>query len=846
MGVLTASACGDALGAGYEFQSHPLPSDHSIEMKGGNGFAAGEWTDDSSQLVAIGQAAAKGLDLRSIEGREEVARNYQSWFDSADCHDVGVHTQEVFGTASRQRGFHAWALGEIAREKEEREPNSSGGNGAIMRTAPVALAFIKDRLPITEEVLLIDEAARAQSLLTHHDSPTAALASAWCLLIRSAINTEEDGDFKAIKDQALQWLDAINPEDAVRVEALLSEAENSQPHDFKNNGWSQHAVQAAWSAITTTPIQADDKEAGTYRASHLQRALEACCRIHNDTDTVACIAGGVLGATWGLRAVPLSWRRLIHGWPGLNDRGLMELTARILGYRRDDWPFWGHFVHAENGSISSITTHPHDPGVVLAAVGTLTEARQYALSPAVRKALDVTAVVSLCRMGRVMHIRNVEAANWILVPFETEEDSTSPTWQFLVDQAADVVADLRAEGHRVLIHGVRADLIREVAVDYSVRHLNRNVKPARQDIDTALKHFEAVLTRSGPRDPIGRLRPNDSVIFKANFPNGKIFLGITFEESYLQNVHDGGRKLYRLTRYAGTVGDSRSRRLAIEVEARKENPGFLEDYERWDVEAAFKEAEILWRWAEDPRSPWSALAEWVDRLQARDPAVGYNTVSPTYFPPSEVAGKCVDFLLTEEFHSRNPYLQPEATVPKFANGYFFTYLHPGDGSFSPHLPELAIVREFISGSGDWNEFLPEIGPGDYFRNGIVIGNPDFRIPPRSVGPLLLASYKKAALVAFILPSVFLSEFTDPDNQLGLELVGHKDVSMEWGSDYLHLSFFVLRRHGLMQGPPLPVLRHYPPYESLDQLARTPPHEVEYRERERELRAHRRRQERNRQ
>ena len=65
MGVPTASACGDALGAGYEFQSHPLPSDHSIEMKGGNGFAAGEWTDDSSQLVAIGQAAAKGLDLTS-------------------------------------------------------------------------------------------------------------------------------------------------------------------------------------------------------------------------------------------------------------------------------------------------------------------------------------------------------------------------------------------------------------------------------------------------------------------------------------------------------------------------------------------------------------------------------------------------------------------------------------------------------------------------------------------------------------------------------------------------------------------------------------------------------------
>ena len=69
---------------------------------------------------------------------------------------------------------------------------------------------------------------------------------------------------------------------------------------------------------------------------------------------------------------------------------------------------------------------------------------------------------------------------------------------------------------------------------------------------------------------------------------------------------------------------------------------------------------------------------------------------------------------------------------------------------------LGCVVEFISGSGDWNEFLPEMGPGEYFRNGIVIGNPDFRIPPRSVGPLLRASYKKGSWVAFILPSVFLS------------------------------------------------------------------------------------------
>ena len=48
-GVLIASAAGDALGAGYEFE--PVASDLVPQMIGGglgNG-APGEWTDDTAQ-----------------------------------------------------------------------------------------------------------------------------------------------------------------------------------------------------------------------------------------------------------------------------------------------------------------------------------------------------------------------------------------------------------------------------------------------------------------------------------------------------------------------------------------------------------------------------------------------------------------------------------------------------------------------------------------------------------------------------------------------------------------------------------------------------------------------------
>ena len=55
-----------------------------------------------------------------------------------------------------------------------------------------------------------------------------------------------------------------------------------------------------------------------------------------DTDTVAAIAGGLLGAAYGASAVPAEWRRVLHGWPGLATRGLVALATRIV---KADKPF---------------------------------------------------------------------------------------------------------------------------------------------------------------------------------------------------------------------------------------------------------------------------------------------------------------------------------------------------------------------------------------------------------------------------------------------------------------------------------------------------------------------------
>jgi ADP-ribosylglycohydrolase len=112
--------------------------------------------------------------------------------------------------------------------------------------------------------------------------------------------------------------------------ARLDAAEKSRSSDFPNNGWVVEALQAAWSAITTTPVPQDDSANEVFRVDHLRLALDAAVRGGNDTDTVAAIAGGLLGATYGASAVPANWHRVLHGWPGMTTRDLVELTTRIV------------------------------------------------------------------------------------------------------------------------------------------------------------------------------------------------------------------------------------------------------------------------------------------------------------------------------------------------------------------------------------------------------------------------------------------------------------------------------------------------------------------------------------
>lgn len=432
-GVLLAAACGDALGAGYEFGSAPF--DGAPRMIGGGlgGFAPGEWTDDTAQAVAIAEVAAKGVDLRSEAALTAIAQRFADWY-ADDPADVGIQTSAVLSRAGRNpTGEQMRAAAYAVHQRTGR----SAGNGSLMRTGVVALAYLDDPDALVE-------AAMAVSALTHHDPLAGEACALWCLMIRHAVL---NGELPTVGD-VLEHLP-----NADCWAGLLDEAETSDPSVFVTNGWVVGALQAAWSAIVHTPVPSD------VPCRHLTDALTTAIGIGHDTDTVAAIAGALLGARWGVSAIPAEWRRIVHGWPGLRSQELVELAVLTVRGGRPDragWPGVARLDHSFDPGFVTCVRHPHDGGVCLGGMGALDD-----LPP------DVDAVVSLCRYGAEQVPEGVEHVDFRLID---TDDTDNPNLDFVIDDAARTVAALRDEGKTVLLHCVAAhSRTPTVAIRYSMQ-----------------------------------------------------------------------------------------------------------------------------------------------------------------------------------------------------------------------------------------------------------------------------------------------------------------------------------------------------------------------------------------
>lgn len=285
-GGIVGLLVGDALGVPYEF--HPkeaIPPIAEIEFEPPAGFRrahagvpAGTWSDDGAQALCL---LASLVECGRFDA-DDFALKLVAWFREDfmavdEMFDVGVQTQRAI--LNLRKGFPPLTAG----PSDER----NNGNGSLMRVLPLAL-WHKG----TDSELIAD--AFDQSAVTHGHLRSKLCCALYCLWARRILENSEKP-----WEAALETLFEIFP--AETIEGLEFETKilpKGAEYDVTGSGYVVDSLRSAHWACGKNSYE---------------ETVKAAISLGNDTDTTACIAGGIAGLIHGFEAIPERWRENLRG-----------------------------------------------------------------------------------------------------------------------------------------------------------------------------------------------------------------------------------------------------------------------------------------------------------------------------------------------------------------------------------------------------------------------------------------------------------------------------------------------------------------------------------------------------
>lgn len=303
--------------------------------------------------------------------------------------------------------------------------DAAGVAAGVLQTTPLALANLGD-----DESLVT--AATAMARRAGGDPRAEQACVLWAIALDRAVREARldgvhDGLARLDEDGATAW--------TARLDAAVTKA----PGHFAPSESAVSALQGALAAVWQTPTLADQDD-----CAHLQHALETVLRSGLGR-TPGALAGSLLGARWGVSAVPFAWQRLLYGVPGERPADLVRfavLTATGGLSEESGWPAAPRLAdnpaaHHDNEPVA--VPVPDDPQLV---AGNLAAIRD----------VQVDAVVSLCQVGSRELPADVEHHHVLLI----DAHGANPNCPFVLDQAVEALRVLRGEGKRVFVHCVGA------------------------------------------------------------------------------------------------------------------------------------------------------------------------------------------------------------------------------------------------------------------------------------------------------------------------------------------------------------------------------------------------------
>ena len=301
-GGIVGLLVGDALGVPYEFHARQeIPAFGEIEFEppawfrpAHAGVAPGTYSDDGAQALILLNTL---LECDRFDAAH-FARGLVDWYDrgfmavGAKVFDVGIQT------ANAIRELKKGVLPLLAGGADE----YSNGNGSLMRVLPLALWHQGTDLELVAD-------AFDQSAVTHGHLRAKICCALYCLWARRILqNTERAWE------AAVETFYEIFPDGTIeRAEFEARIFPNDAQFDARGSGYVVDSLRAArWANGNKT----------------YEETVKAAIALGEDTDTTACIAGGIAGLRFGTDGIPERWRNDLRG-KELYEPLLEKLLERI-------------------------------------------------------------------------------------------------------------------------------------------------------------------------------------------------------------------------------------------------------------------------------------------------------------------------------------------------------------------------------------------------------------------------------------------------------------------------------------------------------------------------------------
>jgi len=307
-GCIHGLASGDAIGYVGEFNTverrREMPSIVSRGAYGPDGVITrypredgipnGLYSDDTQMTLAVADGLLDSQSYDVDEVMKNVSRRFVEWNKSPDNNRAPGFTC-TGGAANLEKGI-PWRKSGL----------NSYTCGSAMRVAPIGVLFYKD-------LDKLKEISEASAISTHNHPTSIASATAAAYLVARVMDDKDPRNVARVVEFTAGISDDFT-EKIRQVDEVMGLDYRDALHKL-GAGWNGHEAVAA--ALYCVKKNGFDFEKTVLMAANTD----------GDSDSIACIAGGIVGAYVGYDNIPVKFLR------GLENRNLLFNTGKRLHQR---------------------------------------------------------------------------------------------------------------------------------------------------------------------------------------------------------------------------------------------------------------------------------------------------------------------------------------------------------------------------------------------------------------------------------------------------------------------------------------------------------------------------------